>query len=68
MWYNHNNKNILVKNMAKRDSSGKLQGAISKRVQVFNPVTKRYVKIDTERVRIIDHKRSPGPYKHVRRK
>lgn len=54
--------------MAKRDRSGKLKGAISKRVQVFNPVTKRYVKIDTDRGRIIDHKKTPGPYKSIRKK
>jgi len=55
--------------MAKRDNkSGKLKGAVSKRIQVLNPVTKRYVKIDTERGRIVDHKRSPGPYKNVRKK
>jgi len=54
--------------MAKRAKSGRLKGAISKRVQVLNPVTKRYVKIDTERGRIVDHKKSPGPYKNVRKK
>ncbi len=54
--------------MAKRTKSGKLSGAISNRVQVLNPVTKRYVKIDTERGRIIEHKKSPGPYKNVRKK
>jgi len=54
--------------MAKRDRSGKLRGPISKRVQVLNPVTKRYVKIDTDRGRIIDHKKSPGPYKHIRKR
>ncbi len=52
--------------MAKRDISGKLKGAISKRIQVLNPVTKRYVKIDTDRGRIIEHKKSPGPYKNIR--
>ncbi len=54
--------------MAKRTKSGELRGAISKRIQVLNPVTKRYVKIDTERGRIIDQKKSPGPYKSVRRR
>jgi len=54
--------------MARRDRSGRLRGAISKRVQVLNPVTKRYVKIDTERGRIINHKKSPGPYKNVRKR
>jgi hypothetical protein len=53
--------------MAKRDSSGKLRGSISKRVQVQNPVTKRYVKIDTKSGKIIDHKKSPGPYRNIRR-
>ncbi len=54
--------------MAKRDRPGKLKGAISKRVQVLNPVTKRYVKIDTEGGRIIDHKKSPCPYKNIKEK
>jgi hypothetical protein len=68
MWYNYKNKGISVKNMAKRDTSGKLRGPISKRVQALNPVTKKWVKIDTSTGRIIDHKRTPGPYKGVRRK
>ena len=54
--------------MAKRDRAGRLRGAVSKRIQVLNPVTKRYVKIDTERGRIVDHKKSPGPYKNVRKR
>lgn len=54
--------------MAKRDKSGKLRGAISKRMQVLNPVTKRYVLIDTDRGRIVKNKKSPGPYKNVRKK
>ena len=54
--------------MAKRDSEGKLIGPISKRVQVKNPVTKRWVKLNTTTGRIVDHKKSTGPYKNVRRK
>lgn len=54
--------------MARRDSDGKLIGPISKRVQVRNPITKRWVKLDTSTGRIVDHKRSAGPYKSVRRK
>lgn len=54
--------------MAKRDSEGRIIGAISKRVQVKNPVTKRWVKIDTETGRIIDHKKSSRPYKNIRKK
>ena len=54
--------------MAKRGKSGGLKGAVSKRVQARNPVTKKWVKIDTHTGRIIDHKKSPGPYKGVRKK
>lgn len=54
--------------MAKRDQTGKLKGAISKRVQALNPVTKKWVKIDTSTGRIVNHKKSSGPYKGVRKK
>jgi hypothetical protein len=37
-------------------------------VQVLNPVTKRWVKLDTTTGRIIDHKKTAGPYKGVRKK
>jgi hypothetical protein len=33
---------------------------------VKNPVTNRYVKIDTNTGRIVDQKKSPGPYKGVK--
>lgn len=51
--------------MAKRTEYG-LKGAISKRIQVLNPKTERYVKINTTTSRIIAHKHSPGPYKNIR--
>lgn len=54
--------------MAKRDRSGKLKGFISKRIQFWNPVTKRWVKLDTETGRILDQKKSPGPWKNIRQK
>ena len=54
--------------MAKRDESGKLRGSISNRVQALNPVTKRWVKIDTSTGKIIGHKSSSTPYKNVRKK
>jgi len=54
--------------MARRDDSGRLKGAVSQRVQALNPVTKRWVKIDTETGKIVDHKKSPGPYKSVRKR
>jgi len=34
-------------------------------VQVKNPKTDRYVKIDRDVGRIIDHKKSEGPYKGI---
>lgn len=52
--------------MAKNTGYGTRKGAIKDRVQALNPVTKRYVKIDTTTGRIVDHKKSAGPYKGVR--
>lgn len=34
-------------------------------VQVKNPISGRYVKIDRTAGRIVDHKKSAGPYKNV---
>lgn len=34
-------------------------------VQVKNPKTGRYVKIDREKGRIVAHKKSEGPFKNV---
>jgi len=34
-------------------------------VQVKNPKTDRYVKLDRDAGKIIDHKKSPGPYKNI---
>lgn len=52
--------------MAKNTGEGGRKGAVKSRVQTVNPVTGRYVKIDTETGRIIDQKKSDGPYKGVR--
>jgi hypothetical protein len=52
--------------MAKNTGSGSRKGAVKERVQALNPVTKRYVKIDTTTGRIIDQKKTAGPYKGVR--
>ncbi len=54
--------------MAKRGKSGGLKGVISKRVQAKNPVTDRWVKIDTRTGKIIGHKKSGGPYKRIKKK
>jgi hypothetical protein len=53
--------------MARNSSNGR-KGQVTGRVQVKNPITKRWVKVDTETGRIIDHKKTPGPYKGVRKK
>lgn len=42
-------------------------GSVRKRVQVFNPRTKLWVKIDTTSNRIIDVKTSGGKFKGVRK-
>jgi hypothetical protein len=52
--------------LAKNTGGGSRKGAVKDRVQALNPVTKRYVKIDTATGRIIAHKKSAGPYKGVR--
>ncbi len=38
---------------------------MSKLVQIKNPRTGKYVKIDTEKRKIIGHKKSEGPYKNI---
>ncbi len=53
--------------MARNTSRGR-RGTVTRRVQVRNPVTKRWVKVDTKTGRIVSHKKTPGPYKGVRKK
>ena len=53
--------------MAKQTSNGRT-GQVKSRIQVKNPVTNRWVKIDTGTGRIVDHKKTSGPYKGVRKK
>jgi hypothetical protein len=53
--------------MARRTSKGR-KGAVTGRVQVKNPVTKRWVKVNTKTGRIVSAKKTPGPYKGVRKK
>jgi hypothetical protein len=52
--------------LAKNTDEGFRRGAVKDRVQALNPVTKRYVKIDTTSGRIIDQKKTAGPYKGIR--
>jgi hypothetical protein len=52
--------------VAKNTGEGGRKGAVKDRVQTLNPVSGRYVKIDTQTGRIIEQKKSAGPYKGVR--
>jgi hypothetical protein len=52
--------------MATNTGQSSRKGAVKERVQAQNPVTHRYVKIDTNTGRIIDHKKTPGPYKGIK--
>ncbi len=52
--------------MGKNTGHSNRTGAVKERAQAKNPITDRYVKIDTSTGRIIDQKKTPGPYKGVR--
>ncbi|GJD51171.1 hypothetical protein OPKNFCMD_3923 [Methylobacterium crusticola] len=52
--------------MAKNSGEGSRVGPVKERVQIRNPVTGHYVKLDTTTGRILEQKKSPGPYKGVR--
>ena len=54
--------------MAVNTGQNHRKGTVKDRVQVLNPVTKRWVKLDTRTGRILDHKKTPGPYKGIRKK
>ena len=54
--------------MTKNTGKGTRSETVKNRVQIKNPVTGRYVKIDTRTGRIIDHKKSEGPYKGIRQR
>ena len=54
--------------MAKKDSASSGKKAGSTRVQVKNPVSGHWVKLDTRSGRIVGHKKSPGAYKGIPRK
>jgi len=43
-------------------------GSVKNRIQIQNPVTKQWIKIDTKNGKIVDSKKTPGPYKGVRQK
>ena len=51
--------------MAKNTSDDFRKGAVKERIQIQNPVTGQWVKVDTATGRILDQKKTPGPYKGV---
>jgi hypothetical protein len=51
--------------MATNTDKGHRQGPVKGRVQVQNPVTKRWIKIDKRSGRIVDVKKTPGPFKGI---
>lgn len=52
--------------MGKNTGHSTRTGAVKELAQARNPITDRYVKIDTSTGRIIDQKKTPGPYKGVK--
>ncbi len=52
--------------MGKDTGNSNRTGAVKERAQAKNPIADRYVKIDTRTGRIIDEKKTPGPYKGVK--
>src|SRR5205823_3705952 len=52
--------------MAKNTRPSARAAAVKERAQVKNPVTNRYVKIDTNTGRIVDQKQTLGPYKGIK--
>lgn len=49
-----------------KTGKGSRLGAVKNRVQVKNLVTGRYVKMDTQTSRVVDHKKTAGLYKGIR--
>jgi len=53
--------------MAKTTSDGRV-GAVRDRIQVLNPVTRRWLKLDTKTGKIVAQKKDSVPYKGIRKK
>lgn len=54
--------------MATNTNEDYRKGAVRERVQLLNPLTKQWVKIDTKSGRIVDVKKTAGPFKGVARR
>ena len=55
----------MAKNGIKGDNHR--QGEIKNRSQAYNPITKKFVEFDTGSGKIINVKKTPGPFKGVRK-
>jgi len=61
------NNNIEENDMENEKKEKMSNGEKQKdRAQVFNPVTGRWVKIDTKHGGIVQHKKTPGKFENVR--
>lgn len=54
--------------MATNTGEDSRKGAVSGRVQVLNPRTDKWVKLDTTTGRILNQKKTRGPYKGITKK
>ncbi len=54
--------------MAKTTNEGARVGTVRDRIQVLNPVTRRWVKLDTKTGKIVAQKKDSVPYKGIRKK
>ena len=52
--------------MSKNTGKGSRVGSVKDRVQLQNPVSGKYVKLDSSTGRIIAQKKTDGPFKGVR--
>ena len=52
--------------MAKHTGEGARKATAKNRIQMQNPITGTFIKLDTDTGRIVEQKKSPGPFKGVR--
>ncbi|MCJ2092192.1 hypothetical protein MKK67_06735 [Methylobacterium sp. J-072] len=52
--------------MAKNTGDGHRKGTVKSRVQLKNPISGKYVKLDSNTGRILSEKSTAGPFKGIR--
>lgn len=52
--------------MAKNIGDAARKESVTKRVQIQNPITGTFIKLDTDTGRVVEQKKSPGPFRGVR--